>query len=79
MWWYVLQIAVFFGVIASNVEWQWTDNGLAAAVIAGFCAYAASCLVYSVLNWRVELVPRNFRKGLEQGSPTSRIGSKRVR
>lgn len=79
MRWKILQFIVFFGVIASDIEYRWSNNGYATWFLAGFAAYAASCLVYSVLNWRTELVPLRFHKRQEDCPPLSGIGAKRLR
>lgn len=37
--WYVLQSVIMFAVIASNIQWSWTNNGYVAA-LAGILAAA---------------------------------------
>ncbi len=31
--WFLLQASIMFAVMASNVHWQWTPNGLLASLI----------------------------------------------
>lgn len=79
MWWRILQIGVFFGVIASDIEYHWSNNSYATGLLAGFAAYAVSCLVYSLLNWRAELIPLRFHKRHEGRPPLPRVRPKRLR
>jgi hypothetical protein len=48
--WLLLQSAVIFAVIASNIYWQWTPNGYLAALIGIGIAFA----VTSAVNWVVD-------------------------
>jgi hypothetical protein len=53
--WLLLQSAVIFAVIASNIHWQWTPNGYLAAIIGIGIAFAATAAV----NWLAD----RFRRG----------------
>jgi hypothetical protein len=48
--WLLLQSAIVFAVIASNIHWQWTPNGYLAVLIGIGIAFAATAAV----NWVVE-------------------------
>jgi hypothetical protein len=63
MGWKLFQILIVSAVIASNIEWKWTDNGYAAAFIAGYAAYAATCLLSALIG---NLAPRRFHERLKQ-------------
>jgi hypothetical protein len=71
--WKLFQLLIALAVLFSDVHWRWSNNGYATGLLAGFAAYAATCLIYSLRNWRSELVPRCFRKGLEERPPPSRV------
>jgi hypothetical protein len=45
--WLLLQSAIIFAVLASNIHWQWTPNGYLAALIGIGIAFAAT----SAVNW----------------------------
>lgn len=62
MFWRLFQIAIVFAVIASNIEYKWTENGYAAAFIAGYAAYAATCLLSALIG---KLAPGRFHQRLE--------------
>jgi len=64
--WKLFQLAVVLAVLLSDAAYKWSNNGYATALLAAYAAYAATCLVYSLRNWRSELVPRCFSKSLEQ-------------
>jgi hypothetical protein len=52
--WYLLQGAVMFAVLASNIHFHWTPNGYLAALIAVAAAWAvtrALGFVLSVARW----------------------------
>lgn len=78
MLWRVLQFSVFFAVVASNIEGHWTSNQFVVVVFGIGAAYASSCLVYSVLHWRQELIPRRFHKREIGGPPPPGVGPKRL-
>jgi hypothetical protein len=71
--WKLFQLSVVLAVLFSDVHWRWSNNSYATALLAAYAAYVATCLVYSLRNWRSELVPRCFRKSLEQRPAPSRI------
>lgn len=48
--WHLLQGAIFMAVVASNIRWEWTDNGYAAALIGAVCAYTASALILKLID-----------------------------
>ena len=50
MLWKLLQISVFSAVLFSNVAWQWTPNGYAAALVALMATIFATALVSEVLT-----------------------------
>lgn len=50
MLWKVFQFSVAFAVIASNIEYQWTENNFAAGVIALMAAMFATGLVSWLLD-----------------------------
>lgn len=58
MLWYVLQISVFVGVMASNIEWQWTPNGYLASGIA----LGAAMLTTHILTRLLDFLPLLHRK-----------------
>jgi hypothetical protein len=71
--WKLFQISVVLAVLCSDAAYKWSNNGYATALLAAYAAYVATCLVYSLRNWRSELVPRCFSKSLEQRPAPSRI------
>jgi hypothetical protein len=42
MLWKMLQISVFAGVMATNIEWQWTPNGYVASLVALGAAFTVT-------------------------------------
>jgi hypothetical protein len=46
--WYLIQAAIVFAVMASNVHWHWTPNSLLASVI-GFAA--AWLVTWLFIGW----------------------------
>lgn len=51
MWkWYVFQGLVMFAVIASNIHWQWTPNGLLAGIIGYGVAFVLTCLFTGTIS-----------------------------
>lgn len=51
MWkWYVFQGLVMFAVIASNIHWQWTPNGLLAGIIGYGVAFVATWITGKVAS-----------------------------
>lgn len=71
--WKLFQLTVALAVLFSDAAYNWSNNGYVTGLLAAFAAYAATCLVYSLRNWRSELVPRCFHKGLEERPPASRV------
>ena len=44
---YVLQSAIIFAVMASNIHWQWTPN----PYVAGLYAVGAAVGTTAIVNW----------------------------
>jgi hypothetical protein len=53
--WLLLQSAVIFAVMASNIHWQWTPN----PYVAGLYAIGAAVGTTDFVNW----VANRFRRG----------------
>lgn len=68
MLWKVFQFSVAFAVIASNIEYQWTENNYAAGLLALLAAGFATALVSSLID-----VQRRLR-GLEGSKTTEQSG-----
>lgn len=77
--WRLLQVSVFLAVLFSDAAYHWSNNSYATGFLAAYAAYVASCVVYSLFNWRAELVPRCFHKRHEDRPPLPRVGPKRLR
>jgi hypothetical protein len=43
--WFLFQGLIMFGVMASNIRWQWTPNGYLAGLIGAALAYGATVLL----------------------------------
>jgi hypothetical protein len=43
--WFILQSAIIFAVMASNIHFQWTPNGYLAGLIGVGMAYGLTCLL----------------------------------
>lgn len=50
MAWKIFQLTIFVGVLFSNVPLQWTDNGMAAGLIAICAASFATFVVSSLIG-----------------------------
>jgi hypothetical protein len=50
MWWYCLQGLIMFAVMASNIHWKWTPNGLIPALLGYGLAYGLTYLLTQ--GWR---------------------------
>jgi uncharacterized membrane protein len=50
MWWKVFQFSVAFAVIASNIEYKWTDNNY----VAGLFALLAAMFATAILSWLLD-------------------------
>jgi hypothetical protein len=48
--WFVIQGMVIFAVMASNIHWQWTPNGLIPALLGAGLAYGLTYLLSQ--GWR---------------------------
>ena len=71
--WKLFQLSVVLAVLFYDAAYKWSNNGYATGLLAAYAAYVATCLVYSLRNWRSELVPRCFHKRLEERSASGRI------
>jgi hypothetical protein len=49
--WLLLQSAVIFAVLASDIHWHWTPNGYLAGLIGVGAAFAATAVVSWVADW----------------------------
>lgn len=47
MLWNAFQLAIFVGVVSTNIEWKWTPNGYLASLIGIGAAYVATV----ALSW----------------------------
>ena len=54
--WLLLQSAIIFAVIASNIHWQWTPNGYLVGAIAVGTAWAATASLNFLVVARQEKV-----------------------
>jgi hypothetical protein len=43
--WFLLQSAIIFAVVASNLHWHWTENGYLAGLIGAVLAYGVAVLL----------------------------------
>ena len=43
--WFLIQSAIIFAVVGSNIHWQWTPNGYLAGLIGVVLAYGATVLL----------------------------------
>lgn len=62
MLWKILQVSVFMGILATNIEYQWTPNGLVAGIVALLGALLATAIVSKLrdlLAWRNKLLLLN--------------------
>jgi hypothetical protein len=52
MLWKLVQAAVFFGVIASNIEYKWAEgtSGYAVALIAAFAAFLVTAIPFAIMD-----------------------------
>jgi hypothetical protein len=55
--WRLLQTLLIFGVLASNIHYQWTPNGYVATLIAIGVAYFATV----TFSWAYDRWPRKQR------------------
>lgn len=53
--WKIFQLLVVFAVVGSNIEWQWTDNPLAATVVGIGVAFVLT----EFLTWLLDLGRRS--------------------
>lgn len=74
--WFLLQLSVALAVLFSDAAWHWSNNGYVTGLLAAYAAYAATCLIYSLRNWRSELVPRYFHQRFKERAPASRVTQK---
>lgn len=63
MWWKLFQFTVCLAVIASNIHWQWTDNGL----LAGILGIAAASFLTAILTMLGDLLRRAGFRASGQG------------
>jgi hypothetical protein len=42
MLWFLIQSAIIFAVVASNIHWHWTPNGYLAALAGAVLAYGVT-------------------------------------
>jgi membrane associated rhomboid family serine protease len=57
MLWKLFQLVIFVGVMATNIEWQWTPN----PYVAAGAAIGAAFLATIILGWLFSL-PRRFKR-----------------
>jgi len=50
MIWKLFQLSVFGAVISSNIEWKWTENGYAAAIIGLIAAGMATQILTAIFG-----------------------------
>lgn len=43
--WFLLQSSIIFGVVASNIAWQWTPNVYIPALLGAGLAYGLTALL----------------------------------
>lgn len=68
--WKIFQLLVVFAVVGTNIEWQWTDNPLAATVVGILVAFVATDLLTALAdllrNWNAAARRLIRRKHLDQ-------------
>lgn len=47
----VMQFAIVVAVIGSNIQYQWTPNGLVAGIVAFFAALLATAIIVESLRF----------------------------
>lgn len=70
-----MQLAIVVAVVGSNIQWQWTPNGYAAAALGVALAFGATV----TLSWILDLLRRR-RQGASLGiSAEKRSDQRRLR
>lgn len=55
--WFLLQGSIIFGVVASNIHWQWTPNGYVASAIGAGAAFLTTAAINKLTPlWRGRLI-----------------------
>lgn len=72
MIWTLFQAAIVFGVVASNIHWQWTPNTYLASAIGFAVAYFVTMAINS-LYWRW-LTRRQLRADERAGQSSATLG-----
>ena len=52
--WFLLQGAIVFAVVASNIYWQWTPNGYLAAMLGGIAALVVTGAFNELRAWQLK-------------------------
>jgi hypothetical protein len=63
--WFLIQSAIMFAVLASNIQYHWTPNGYLASMLGGIAALLATVAINglrtTIARWR--LAERRPRQG----------------
>ena len=65
----LLQALIVFGVLCANIYWQWTPNGLLAAILGLLAAY-----ILTILPFQIFWSARTFKQKL-----VARFGHQQLR
>jgi hypothetical protein len=48
--WFLLQLAIVFAVMETDIRWQWTPSGGVVVLLGYVLAYVVTCLLVSLLD-----------------------------
>src|SRR5262245_8391852 len=51
MWWLTFQGLIIFGVVASNIHWQWTPNAYIPGLLGAGLAFGLTAAITQIRDW----------------------------